>query len=93
MVWARAIENLCYTAACQNLYGVEDGVAIICGPEEVLTETRREGVAVATLDLARLRWLRQEDEKIEMPKRYRVVPGTLRWRRPEVYRRALGNQW
>jgi len=41
MVQARAIENLIYTAACQNIYGVEEG---------------------------------------------RVVPGTLRWRRPELYR-------
>lgn len=85
MVQARAIENLIYTAACQNIYGVEEGVGMICGPEGVLAEDSGEAVLVAEADLDRLRWLRDQDERIEMPKKYRVVPGTLRWRRPELY--------
>ena len=39
----------------------------------------------ADVDLERQEWLRNEDEKIEMPKKYRVAPGTLRWRRPDLY--------
>jgi predicted amidohydrolase len=70
MLQARAIENLIYTAACQNMYGVEEG---------------GEAVIIADLDMERLEWLRDEDEKLEMPKKYRVVPGTLRWRRPDLY--------
>ncbi len=85
MLQARAIENLIYTAASQNMYGVEEGVGMICGPEGVLAEEGGEAVLVADLDMDRLQWLRDEDEKIEMPKKYRVVPGTLRWRRPELY--------
>lgn len=85
MLQARAIENLIHTASCQNIYGVEDGVGMICGPEGVLAEEAGESVIVADVDLDRQEWLRNEDEKIEMPKRYRVVPGTLRWRRPDIY--------
>jgi len=87
MVWARAIENLMYTAASQNLYGVEEGVGMICSPEAVVAEHRGEAVLVAEADLARVRWLRESEQKIEIPKQYKVVPGLLRWRRPEVYRK------
>jgi predicted amidohydrolase len=85
MLQARAIENLIYTAACQNMYGVEEGVGMICGPEGVLAEDGGEAVIIADLDMERLEWLRDQDEKLEMPKKYRVVPGTLRWRRPDLY--------
>lgn len=85
MLRARAIENLIHTAACQNIYGVEEGVGMICGPEGVLAEDTGDGVLVAEVDLDRQEWLRNEDEKIEMPKKSRVVPGTLRWRRPDLY--------
>ncbi|MGQ0569635.1 MAG: carbon-nitrogen hydrolase family protein [Armatimonadota bacterium] len=87
MVWARAIENLMYTAACQNIFGVEEGVAMIAGPEEVLAQSGRPGVLIVDLDMDRIRWLRDQDEKIEMPKQYRVMPGTLRWRRPQLYQK------
>ena len=92
MVQARAIENLIYTTACQNIYGVEEGVGMICGPEGVLAEASSEAVLVADADLDRLEWLRQEDEKIEMPKKYSVVPGTLKWRRPELYGELAAQQ-
>jgi predicted amidohydrolase len=86
LVWARAIENLVFTAAVQNLYGEEEGVGTIAGPEGVLAEGRGEGLLVADLDLDRLAFLRAEDERIEFPKRYRTIPGVQRWRRPELYR-------
>jgi len=91
MVWARAIENLMYTAACQNLYGVEEGVAMICSPEAVLAEDRGEAVLVAEADLERVRWLRAQEQKIEIPKQYKVVPGLLRWRRPALFKRNYGD--
>ena len=86
MVQARAIENLIYTAATQSLYGVEDGIGMIAGPEGILTENIGEAVLVAEIDFERQQWLRDQDEKIEMPKRYKVVPGLLRWQNPEMYR-------
>ncbi len=87
MVWARAIENLMYTATCQNIFGVEEGVAMVAAPECVLAQRAAPGVLTADLDMDRIRWLRAQDEKIEMPKQYRVVPGTLRWHRHDLYRR------
>jgi predicted amidohydrolase len=87
LIWARAIENLMYTAATQNLYGDdEDGVGIIAAPERILAQSARVGLLVADLDLDRLRFLREEEERIEFPKRYATIPGVLGWRRPELYR-------
>lgn len=88
MVWARAIENLTCTVTCQNLFGSEKGVAMIASPEAVLAQREDPGLLAATLDLDRIQWLREQDERIEMPKPYTVIPGTQRWRRPDLYRRA-----
>jgi len=86
IVWARAIENLVYTAAVQNLYDeAEEGVGIVAAPERVLAESPREGLLVADLDLDRLAFLRERDERIEFPKPYATIPGVMRWRRPGLY--------
>ena len=85
LVYARAIENLVFTVACQNLYGEEEGVGTVAGPEGVLAQGKGEGLIVADLDFDRLAFLRAEDEKIEFPKRYATIPGVQRWRRPELY--------
>lgn len=86
LVWARAIENLVFTAATQNLYAAgEEGVATIAAPEGVLASSWGEGLVVADLDFDRLEFLRSEDERIEFPKRYHTIPGMLRFRRPELY--------
>jgi predicted amidohydrolase len=83
---ARAIENLLYTAACQNLYADgEHGVAQVASPERVIATKTDAGMLLADLDMERLEFLRREDEKVEFPKRYETVPGLLRWRRPELY--------
>jgi predicted amidohydrolase len=83
---ARAIENLVYTAACQNLYDADEhGVAQVAGPEGVIDALSDAGMVVADLDLDRLEYLRGEDEKVEFPKRYATIPGVLRWRRPSLY--------
>jgi predicted amidohydrolase len=93
VVAARAIENIVYTAASQNLYEpLERGLGMIAGPEGVLTSRSDAGMLVADLDLERLRFLRSEDEKIEVPRRYRTVPGLLRWRRPELYAELLSKK-
>lgn len=87
LVSARAIENLVFTVACQNLYsdGKEEGVGTIAGPEGVLAQSRGEGLILAELDFDRLAFLRAEDEKIEFPKRYATIPGVKRLLRPELY--------
>lgn len=85
IVQARATENLIYTACCVNLFGVEDGFAYICGPEGELASSLEEGVLVADLDLARLRSLRQHDERLSFPKFYKTIPGLWRYNRPEMY--------
>jgi len=90
LIWARAIENLTYIIACCNLYGMERGIAMIAGPEDILAETDREGVISATLDIDRIRWLRATPESYEVPKPFKCVPGTFKDRRPELYGSLCG---
>ncbi len=85
LLWARAIENLVYTSATQNLYGDEEGVGTIAAPEGVLAQSAGEGMLLADLDMERLNFLRTEDEHIVFPKPYATIPGLSRWRRPELY--------
>jgi predicted amidohydrolase len=87
LVWARAIENLAYTAVCSNVVSEdEQGLAMICSPEEVLLESRETGVHVAPVDIERVRWLRQEQDRlVDEPEPWRAKPGALRdWRRQAV---------
>ena len=93
MVQARAIENLIYTVASQSLYGVEDGIGMIAGPEGILTENIGEAVLVAEIDFERQQWLRDQDEKIEMPKQYKVVPGLLRWQKARDVSQRIPLKW
>jgi predicted amidohydrolase len=93
VIAARAIENIVYTGASQNLYEPhERGLAMIAGPEGVLSTRSDSGMLISDLDLDRLEFLRTEDERIEVPRRYRTVPGLLRWRRPELYARILSER-
>jgi len=79
-VWlARATENVAYVAANVSIYGKEEGCTLIAGPEGVVAERSDEGVISAELDMKRLRWLREADEELTLPKKYRSVPGLLRW--------------
>lgn len=81
----RAIENNCYAAMTQNLFGDEDGSALIAGPEGVVADGPRDAMIVADLDLARVRWMRATDDSMAKPKPFRALPGQLRARRPELY--------
>ena len=86
LIQARAIENLTYTATCQNLLGAEDGLAMIASPEKILAESREEGITSATLDLERLREMRQASDVYRLPMPYRTKPGVIKeWRRVELY--------
>jgi len=89
VLWARAIENLCYTATCLSLFGMEDGLAMISSPEKILAESKEEGLVFADCDIDRVRWLRSQDESLELPKPYKVVPGSTRMRRPEKYAKLV----
>jgi predicted amidohydrolase len=83
---ARAIENIVFTAASQNLYTPrERGLGMIASPEGVLATRSGAGLIIADLDMDRLAYLRSEDQRIEVPRRCLTVPGLLRWRRPEVW--------
>lgn len=87
MVQARAVENLLYTATCCNIFGVEDGVGMIAGPEDVLVVSPKPGVLVAELDMDRIRWLRETEEVFGMTKQYKTLPGVLGWRRLDLYKK------
>jgi len=90
LIWSRAIENLAYTVTCQNIFGAEHGLAMICSPEEILTESLKPGIFITECDIDRIRWLRQEKDLYGPPMPWRAKPGVLRdWRRPEVFRKNL----
>lgn len=87
LVWARAIENLAYTAVCANLPTPQSkGLTRICSPEGVLVDEQLEGVYLAPIDLGRITWLReQQDRIVDGGPIYRAKPGALRdWRRQAV---------
>ncbi len=89
---ARAIENLAYTATCQNILGHEHsraGLAMICSPEEVLVESSAEGVVVAECDLDRIRFLREQEDRRTFPGEKACKAGVLwQWYQPHLYERA-----
>lgn len=86
LVKARATENHVYVVGSCNIWGMEDGLTIIAGPEDILAETRKTGIITATLDLDRIKWLREQDAALEFPRPFKSITGNLRRRRPELYR-------
>ncbi len=87
LIFARAIENLCFTATCQNVFNPADlGLTMICSPEQVLVESIWEGVFVADCDLARLRLLRGAQDTWDFPGVKHCKPGIFEhWYRPELH--------
>jgi predicted amidohydrolase len=82
---ARAIENNMYVALTNNLWSDERGAAMVAGPEHVVASSGYEELVTATLDLTRVRWLRERDDSIVEPKPFASIPGLTRYRRPELY--------
>lgn len=87
LTFARAIENLCFTATCQNVFTSSDlGLTMICSPEEMLVESIREGVFVTDCDLSRIRYLRAAEDTREPSDVRHCKPGIFRyWYRPELH--------
>ena len=94
LTWARAIENLMFTAVCSNI-PIPDGapldpsqmggLAMICSPEEILLDSSLAGVHTATLDMARMHHLRHDQDRLG--KLDDVVYGELPWRtKPGILR-------
>ena len=84
-IQARAIENLAYVVVSQNIWGKEEGLCMIAGPEGVLAEGAEPSVITADLDLDRLTWLRDGEQRMVHPKPYRAIPGILKERRHSLY--------
>jgi len=92
LIWGRAIENLLYTVTCQNIFGAEHGLAMICSPEEILAESTKTGIFMAECDFDRIRWLREETDRYGPPMPFNTKPGVLReWRRREVFRKNFSD--
>ena len=91
LIYARAIENICFTATCQNLFEAGDqGLAMICSPEQILAESTQAGVIVADCNLERLRLLRNSDDSWDFPGVKHCKPGIFKqWYRPELHGQAL----
>jgi predicted amidohydrolase len=87
LMWARAIENLFYTVTSSNLPGPsEEGLAMVCSPEDIVLETHGEGLHYAVLDLNRLAWLREQTDERGSEPPWRTKPGALRdWRRQAIF--------
>lgn len=91
LLYARAIENLCYTVSCQNLFAPGDrGLALICGPEQILAESEQDGLLLADCDLERLRLLRAAEDSWAFPGEKRCKPGIFwQWYRPALHGAGL----
>jgi len=87
LIFARAIENLAYTVTTQNIFGVEEGLAMVASPEEIVMEEKKPGIYSVQVDLDRVRWLREQTDNIKYPLPYKTKPGIFhQWRRPEIYK-------
>lgn len=89
LMHARAIENLAYTATCQNIRGHETGnagLAMICSPEEIVAESSQPGMLVADCDLDRVRMLRAAEDGPGFDGYKACKAGVLwQWYRPDVF--------
>ena len=89
---ARAIENLCYVALTNNIWGNEVGSAMISGPEKIEAASGTEEIVLSSIDLERVRWLRSRDDSIKEPKSFKSIPGLLRARRPDLFKEITRSQ-
>lgn len=90
LIFARAIENLAYVATTQCVFGVEEGLAMVASPEDVVLKEKDPGIYYTEMDLDRVRWLREQKDDIKYPLPWKTKPGIFhQWRRPELYKRIL----
>lgn len=90
VVETRALENLCYVAACQELRRPGTGLGIIAGPRGVIETAEGLGLRTADLDLTLVRELRAGDDgnpesNGRMSKKLKLFAGGVYYRRPELY--------
>ena len=96
LIMARAFENLMYTITCQNIQSDERALAMICGPDELVTISDKEGIIMAQADIARVREMRMGTDYEDYDTAdasFGTKLGTLReWRRPEIYMDILSQK-
>lgn len=80
--WARAIENNAYVITCVN--AKNSVISVICGPEEILACSEREGMITAELNLGRLRKIREGKVETE------IEPALLK--RRSAFLRKIGKK-
>ena len=82
--------NLAYSVSCQNIFGLQDGLAMICSTEEIGVESTKPGIFTPECDLDRIRRLKEQKDVPGQPKACRTKPGILRdWRFPAVFRKIF----
>jgi predicted amidohydrolase len=91
LIWSRAIENLAVVVTTQNLFGPEQrGLAMVATPEEIVFESTRPGMFLLDVDLARIRELRAQEDRVGSQLDNAAKAGVLtQWQRPELYDRLL----
>jgi len=61
------------------------GHAIICSPEQIVLESREAGVFTVTVDLARIRWLRDQIDRSILVRGEPSPASSSSGLRPELY--------
>jgi predicted amidohydrolase len=85
VVTTRAIENLCYVIACQQLRRSGDGIGAIAGPSGPISYSQGWGVTFAELDVDMVRQLHFNVDEEAARNRRDVFGGALHYRRPELF--------
>jgi predicted amidohydrolase len=64
-------------------------MAMMASPERILAESKEEGILLAELDVDRVRELRRMEPTLGGTRKFFTIPGILRFRRSEVFRKNL----
>ncbi len=90
-VQARALENLCYVAACQTLRRRGRGLGMIAGPAGSLARSQGVGVTFADIDVEFIRELQAGSRERDPGKVRAIYTGGWDNRRPELYQILVRN--
>lgn len=88
LIWSRAIENLALVVTTQNLLQPTDrGLAMVAAPESIVFEATAAGIFVVTVDLDRIRELRNAEDDLTSSRTDAAKAGVLspQWQRPEMW--------